>query len=146
MRINLGTGYLLVVGAVTVDKRAETRPDVVHDLDVLPWPFENDSAEEIVASDIFEHLEDVIAAMDECWRILQRGGQLIVRGPIPDSPTLWDDVTHRRAFTLRSFDHFDWGTMYGAKYRYGKRSWRVVSREIDPQDRNAVLITLEKPA
>ncbi len=69
----------------------------------------------------------VIGAMDECWRILRPGGRLTIRGPRPDSENLWVDVSHRRAFVEHSFDHFDWSTEFGRRYRYGVGPWLIVN-------------------
>ena len=128
VRINLGSGFDPQLGYVNVDWRQGVNADVMHDLNETPWPFEDGSAEEIRAFDVFEHLADVVAAMDECWRILKPGGVLWIRGPAWNSPNVSDDVTHRRGFTLHSFDHFDWSTGYGAQYRYGCGEWRIVDK------------------
>ncbi len=142
MKINLGCGLEKLEGYMSVDKRLMLGAEMVHDLDVMPWPFDDCSAEEIRAFDVFEHLEDVIGAMDECWRILQPGGRLTIRGPAPDSPNLWVDVTHRRAFVEHSFDHFDWTTELGLKYRYGRGPWRVASHGRDGENIMFELIRL----
>ncbi len=126
-RVNLGCGYEALQGYVNVDRRALPGVDVVWNLDDHPWPFDDGSAEEIRAFDVFEHLLDVIGAMDECWRILAPQGRLTIRGPAPESPNLWVDVSHRRAFVEHSFDHFDWETEFGRKYRYGRGPWRVLT-------------------
>lgn len=127
MRLNLGSGLMRMEGFVNVDRRALPGVDVVHDLDQHPWPFEDHCADRIVALDVFEHLDDVVGAMDECWRIMVRGGQLTIRGPAPDSENLWVDVSHRRAFIEHSFDHFDWSTELGQRYRYGCGPWRIIT-------------------
>ena len=124
-RINLGCGLQPLAGYVNVDNRPLPGVDVVHDLDRAPWPFVDGRAEAIVALDVFEHLLDVIGAMNECRRILQMGGRLTIRGPLPESPNLWVDVSHRRAFVEHSFDHFDWSTDFGRRYRYGAGPWRI---------------------
>jgi SAM-dependent methyltransferase len=125
MRLNLGCGFDAREGYTNVDRRRLPGVDVVHDLDCHPWPFEDDSADAILANDIFEHFDDVVAAMDECWRILQARGTLQIRGPLAGGPLEHIDVTHRRAFTERSFDHFDWTTEMGARYRYGRAPWAL---------------------
>lgn len=124
--LNLGCGFKSIPGYVNQDKRNLPGVDMVFDLDVHPWPLPDDHFQKIVALDVFEHLIDVAGAMDECYRILRSHGTLLVRGPLPDSPNLWVDVTHRRAFIEHSFDHFDWTTDLGKRYYYGIGSWRVL--------------------
>ncbi len=142
MRLNLGCGFLPLSGYTNIDRRSLPTVDVVCDLDVFPWPFHDDTASEIVAFDIFEHLNDVVGAMDQCWRILQNGGTLQIRGPLPDSPNLWLDVTHRRAFIDHSFDYFDWTTSLGKQYRYGTASWKLVEAR---REGTNILFVLRKP-
>lgn len=126
--LNLGCGYDARSGYVNVDRRDLPGVNVRHDLNRYPWPFEDGCAIEILALDIFEHLDDVAAAMDECRRILVEGGRLTVKGPRPDTENLWLDVTHRRAFVEGSFDHFDWSTQMGQRHRYGSGTWRIATR------------------
>jgi predicted SAM-dependent methyltransferase len=126
-KLNLGCGYTWLAGYINQDKRDLPGVNSVFDLDAHPWPLPDEHFEEIMALDVFEHLADVVGAMDECYRILRARGILTVRGPLPDSPNLWVDVTHRRAFIEHSFDHFDWTTDYGRRYHYGNGSWHVLS-------------------
>lgn len=141
MILNLGAGYDIRNEAINLDRRRLPGIDVVHDLDVHPYPILDDQFVEILALDVFEHIADVVGAMDECWRLLKPGGQMIVRGPSVNSPNLWSDVTHRRAFAPHAFDHFDWSTELGSKYRYGAHSWKVIS--CDERDPAAIVFVLE---
>lgn len=70
-RLNLGSGARPLEGYVNVDL-SPGMPGVglVHDLDRMPWPFENDSIDEIVMAHCLEHLADCNAAMREIHRIL----------------------------------------------------------------------------
>ncbi len=126
LKLNLGAGLDIRPGYVNLDSRSLPGIDLIVDLDRHPWPLDRESCQEILALDVFEHMADVVAAMDNCWQLLEPGGTLIVRGPTPESVNLWADVTHRRAFNEYSFDHFDWTTELGQKYRYGAHPWRVL--------------------
>ncbi|MCR4296894.1 MAG: class I SAM-dependent methyltransferase, partial [Elusimicrobia bacterium] len=48
-------------GVVTIDRAASTGPDVVHDLDVTPWPLETSSFDVIRCYDVIEHLQDLLS-------------------------------------------------------------------------------------
>ena len=130
MRLNLGCGRAVRFGWVNVDRLALPGVDVVHDLDVTPWPFEDASAACIEALDVFEHVADIVAVMDECWRILRPRGVLAIRGPLANGPHHWIDPTHRRAFVLESFDYFCADTKRGARYAYGAGCWEKLSAEL----------------
>lgn len=130
MKLNLGCGKDIREGYINVDMRPLPGVNCVHDLNKYPWPFEDNSAEEILALDIMEHLEDVVAAMDECHRILRPGGRLKIRVPMAGNAFGWTDPTHRRLFTVESFDFFCPGTVWGDKYDYGKGKWRKVAVQV----------------
>jgi len=86
MKLNMGCGEYdrrSGEGWVNVDVRPEVRPDVVWDLEKTPYPWPNESAEEIIWKDALEHLswrviEDVLR---ECRRILRRGGRIYIQCP-----------------------------------------------------------------
>jgi predicted SAM-dependent methyltransferase len=57
MKLNLGCGSDYRQGYINVD-RVSGVADVVHDLNVFPYPWSDNSVDEIVARHILEHLED----------------------------------------------------------------------------------------
>ena len=56
MNLNLGCGNKLLDGFVNVDKFDYYNCDVVHDLELFPYPFENDSVNHILLSHVLEHI------------------------------------------------------------------------------------------
>lgn len=89
------------------------------DLAELPWPLEDESVDELLALDVFEHLAreiifppplgrifvalEVQEWLDECWRVLKPGGLLEMRLPAWNNPYSWRDPTHQRVFHQESF-------------------------------------------
>ena len=71
--VNLGSGHRRVEGATNLDISPATRPDVVHDLNRVPWPFPDTSFEEVLGYDVLEHVESVVAFMEEVHRISREG-------------------------------------------------------------------------
>jgi SAM-dependent methyltransferase len=128
--LNLGAGNApLGDGAINHDVRKH-RPeiDVVHDLNVRPWPWKDTSIDFIYAKSVFEHLSiDLVQALDECWRMLRPGGRVALKLPHWKSDVAWWDVTHRWKYSLKSFDQFDPDTARGQDYGfYTDRKWRIV--------------------
>jgi len=54
---------------------------VQHDLNILPYPFQQGSFDVIVLTDVLEHLIDPLATLRECKRILRKNGRIIVTVP-----------------------------------------------------------------
>ena len=129
MKLNLGAGRRAKSGYVNLDMKAYKGIQVVHNLDIFPWPLDPDSFEEIRAIDVLEHLIYFTEAMDECWRILKPGGMLIIQGPLAGSRNHYLDPTHRRGFLADSLDMFDPTTERGRHYAYGAGNWKILEKQ-----------------
>lgn len=122
MKIELGCGKAPTPGYVHHDRRQHSAHiDVVHDLNVVPWPWPDGSCEEILALDVFEHLHLMPEQwMRECHRMLVPGGLLKLRVPIFGTPWHLIDPTHVRGFHPLNFEYFiqgrDWYNKYGHFY------------------------------
>jgi SAM-dependent methyltransferase len=99
----IGTpGHLDWGGLVTLDYNADHNPDVVHDLNVHPLPFEDNEFDEVHAYEVLEHLGSLgdykffFAEFSEYWRILKPGGLFCATVPAITSPWLFGDPSHTR--------------------------------------------------
>jgi len=81
MKINLGSSGFNKEGFINVDIRKSVNPDVVHDLNVFPYPFEDNSADHIEMVHVLEHLDKPFHVMRELHRILKPGGTLYIAEP-----------------------------------------------------------------
>jgi SAM-dependent methyltransferase len=101
-----------------LDIDPDCKPDVIHDLNVLPLPFEDNTFDEIHASDILEHTGQqgdwrfFFAQFAEFWRILKPSGYFIGSCPKWDSPWAWADPGHSRVIAPQSLIFLD-QTQYG---------------------------------
>ncbi len=80
-KLNLGCGETKKDGYVNVDWSALVHPDVVHDLNKLPYPFSDNSFDLIEAYHVLEHLDKPFLVMAEFHRILAPGGTLHIKVP-----------------------------------------------------------------
>ena len=91
---------------VTLDINGDCKPDVVHDLEVLPLPFKDSSFDEVHAYGVLEHLSDqgdyqsFFAQFSEFYRILKPGGSLLAIVPNDKNVQQWGDPSHRRVINL----------------------------------------------
>lgn len=107
LKINLGSGGRPKTGFMNVDKSPlSPSVDLVYDLNLYPWPFESDSADEIEADHVLEHLNDRDAAMREMHRILKPAARAVIRVPHFTSQLAFQDPTHRFFFARNTFFYY----------------------------------------
>jgi SAM-dependent methyltransferase len=93
---------------VTLDIDPGVKPSVVHNLNVLPYPFSDNQFREIHAYEVLEHCgkqgdwKFFFDQFTEFWRILQPGGFLVASCPMWDSPWAWGDPGHTRMICKES--------------------------------------------
>ena len=118
--LNVGCGQWHFDNAVNLDMAAIPGVDVVHDLDVHPWPFPDGRFAEVWGHQVFEHVADPVGFMREAHRVLAPGGTLFLTVPHWQSENSHTDPTHRRHCTERTWDYWCVGTelhaQFGAAY------------------------------
>ena len=107
VKVNLGAGTDIRKGYVNHDIAALDGIDVVHDLNHFPWPWPDGSVEEIIALDLLEHLDDLMASFEELHRILSPTGKAFIKVPYWNSSFFHMDPTHKRGFHEATFYFFD---------------------------------------
>ena len=105
-KINLGSGGKRMVGYVNVDMFDIPGVDVVHDLNVYPWPFENNEFDEVYCSHVLEHLNDFYKLVFELHRISKPGAKILIFVPYFSGPIYWGDASHKMHFGYRTFDYY----------------------------------------
>ena len=110
MKLNLGCGGDHLDGWVNADKYPEAHPDVVLDLETFPWPFAEDSVDEVLLKHVLEHVgrdsDTFLAIIKELYRICKDGAQVRVIVPHPRHLDFLTDPTHVRPITPELFLHF----------------------------------------
>lgn len=106
--------------------------DVAHDLNKTPWPFEDNSYDEIAAIHLVEHLKDLISFMDECWRILAPGGALYLITPEAgsDYDLTHSDPTHVRCYRRHTFINY-FTRFEGPKFQYTDKYWAILDLRVE---------------
>jgi len=129
--LNLGCGDRVMTGDVINHDLTKHRPeiDVTHDLNILPWPWPDNSFDEVQLISVAEHLKlNLIETLNECWRIIKPGGSLVLKYPVFTSINIHDDPTHRWYWSEKAIDFVDPATRYGqTNGYYTKYKWTIVS-------------------
>jgi SAM-dependent methyltransferase len=123
--LHLGCGRKHMPDAVNVDLVADVSPDVVHNLEKKPWPFPDNRFDKVVMTDVLEHLDDTIGAMEEIHRVCRNGAKVHIVVPHFSSANAYTDITHRRFFAHASFDYFTDDHAYSFYTRSRFRRMRV---------------------
>lgn len=120
----LGSGKVKKENALHVDINRRVQPDIVHDLNKLPYPFPDNTFTRIECFDVLEHLDDLMAVMGEIHRIGQHMAQLIITTPHFSSANAYTDPTHKHAFGYYTFDYFtgdnEWSFYTDIHYKKGE--------------------------
>lgn len=129
--LNLGCGWKPLSGAINHDRWCwADYIDVAHDLNLIPWPWRDNSFDRLIANSVVEHLDSFYGFFDEAWRILAPEGRLEVIVPRYDHVNVAIDPTHKRGYHVQSFHFLDPATEWGRKaVMYSTRRWRIVSLE-----------------
>lgn len=111
MRLNLGCGFRRKDGFLNVDSQPACNPDLVLDLEQFPWPWDDDSVDEIHMSHVLEHLGATpavyLALIKEMYRVCRPGARLTLIVPHPRSDAFLADPTHVRPITISGMKMFD---------------------------------------
>jgi tetratricopeptide (TPR) repeat protein len=83
--------------------------EIVADLERFPWPFKDNSVDEIFCSHYIEHTPDLISFANELYRIMKVGAKAEIIAPYYSSMRAWQDPTHLRAISENTFLYFNKG-------------------------------------
>ncbi len=140
--LDLGCGNKRRAGTIGVDYSARFNPDVIHDLNVFPYPFESSSIDKIYLDNVLEHLDNPFKVIEELFRITKVGGELIVIVPYFRSRWAAIDMTHKTQFTVDSFAYFDPTNEICKKYDYTDARFRVRDRVFNEEVKSNFLKNL----
>ena len=111
MKLNMGCGHNKQPGYVNVDLSPACRPDVVCDLESVPWPWEDDSVDVVRFNHTLEHLGEssrsFLAMMKELYRICRNDAEIEINVPHPRHDNFINDPTHVRIITPDLLSLFD---------------------------------------
>ena len=108
-KLDIACGHNKQPGFYGIDLRKLPEVDQEVNLEAFPWPFDDESVDEIFCSHYVEHTTDLIKFMDEVYRILKTGAKATIVAPYYSSVRAWQDPTHKRAISEFTFMYFNKG-------------------------------------
>jgi SAM-dependent methyltransferase len=97
--LDIGCGATKTPGSVGLDISPDTAADVVHDLDVFPYPVEDSRFDQILLQDVIEHVREPIRVFEELHRVARPAARIQLRTPHFSSALAYGDPTHRHYFS-----------------------------------------------
>ncbi len=132
IRLDIGCGANKQPGYAGIDIRPLPNVDIVHDVELQPWPLPDECVLQAVCHHVVEHINPhkfgFINFMDEVWRVMKVGGQLAISCPHGYSPGYLQDPTHCNALNETTWSYFDPECPYtgGFLYRiYAPKPWQI---------------------
>lgn len=120
--LDIGCGTEKRAGSVGIDYITHPNVDITHNLEEFPWPIEDNTYDLIIAKDFMEHIDNVVATMEEIHRIAKPDGILEIWTPHFAHPNSFRDPTHKKHYTFGTFDYFtgdvDYPIYSDKKYEY----------------------------
>lgn len=144
LRVDLACGQRKKEGFLGLDQASVEGVDFVHDMTVYPWPFKDGEVQEFRCAHYVEHIPIQLADgsyglhkfMEEVWRCLMSGGMITIEVPYFMSEGAFQDPTHCRFITDKSFVYYNQDVVKGALDHYLPRcNFEEISKTkiIDPK-------------
>ena len=103
MILDIGCGNRKIANTVGMDIDKESQADIIHDLNVYPYPIEDNAVDQIYAKHIIEHLDDPRGFLRELWRILKPGGTAFIETPHFSSYAAYSEPQHKLFYSYFMF-------------------------------------------
>jgi len=118
-KLNLGCQDTILKSYVNLDKWNYKGVDVVWDLEKTPLPFEDNTFDEVYASNILEHIHNLKELMKDLHRITKHGGIIRINVPFYNSPYAISSLDH-----VQFFEYNSWQNFTNKFYFYGDTNYR----------------------
>jgi predicted SAM-dependent methyltransferase len=110
-KLNMGCGFKKLNDHWNVDVESKCNPDQVLDFEVTPWPYEDNFFDKITADNVLEHLGQdpkvFTKIIKEMYRVSKDGAEWFISVPHHRCDLYWDDYTHVRPLSAKTFNMFD---------------------------------------
>jgi len=124
--LDIGCGKKKVPGAIGIDFNPDLDADVVHDLNVFPYPFEDGAFDEVHIRSTLFLLDDPVKVMEEVYRVCKTGAHVVVLQPYFRSAWNYIDPWVKNFGTVHSFAFYDSDDAICKRYEYSSARFKTV--------------------
>ena len=111
LKLNLGCGNKKIQGYINADNSEYCNPDILLDLENVPYPFASDSADEIRMKSVLEHMpvnpKKFFVILKEIYRICKNSAKLYIECPHPFHRWQIVDFTHQKPIHIEGLQMLD---------------------------------------
>jgi len=122
--LDVGCGQQKYPGSIGIDMNPDTAADVLCHLDRGSLPFRDNAFDEVRATHLIEHVDNIIHTVEEFHRVTRAGGIIVLITPHYTDYTSFRDPTHRWHLNTESFLYFYPGGMHGRDMWYTRKRLR----------------------
>lgn len=117
-KLSIGSGKGNYPGFITLDINPKSGADIIHDLEKFPYPFGDNECDEVFCEHVVEHLDNLIAVMEELWRITKPSGKIIVVTPHYTCNDSWVSPVHKLHLASHSLHSLETEYCNNVKFEY----------------------------
>jgi len=103
MKLHFGCGNNYMLGWVNVDINSRIKTDKVFDFDKFPYPFKDNTFNEVYSDNVLEHLKEPVKVIEELHRICKNGAVMMIKVPYYNCSGNYNDPTHQYSYNRRAF-------------------------------------------
>jgi len=101
--LDLGCKNEKMPDAIGVDIDKNSDADIIHDLNVYPYPFKENTIDQVYAKHIIEHLDDPRGFLKEIWRILKPQATVFIETPHFSNYVAYAEPQHKLYYSYFMF-------------------------------------------
>lgn len=138
-KLNLGCEAEYKEGWINIDFDKRSKADMYFNLNKTPYPFKENSIDEILASGVLEHLDNYYKVMMELWRISNDRALIYISVPHFSNFLYSAEAEHKRAFSYFSFgtpnsnkELYPYFEVIKKKITFTRINYRFLNKIINP--------------
>ena len=142
--LDIGCGANKQPGWVGMDIREMPGVDIIHDVELYPWPLPDECVKLALASHLVEHINPhkfgFINFMNEVWRVMKPNGGFLMSLPHGSSQGFIQDPTHCNPCNEATWDYFCPERESGLWTIYKPKPWRIKALTANPAGNMEVVL------